>query len=926
MARYRPVKGNNKELKDLKESVGALDMQSKDLSNQFEDLYGVIKNDLVGSINKLTATITKDTADRKKAPKGGGTTGKTGGKSSPKSTKKTEPVPQSGLMSQFANAFKAGQKGSMKDNFKTISSMFTRTQGRNEKGQFTKKQSGFGHMFSEMKEGYKKGSAATRAKGRKGGPGISGGIGKAFSGLKSVAGGMMGAASGLLKAAGPIGAAFSIGKEVVDFFNSGAAAQMASDIGAITGANTSKETKALYMQSKEYRKMQADFNIVKPVERENQKRMDMLEYQKGVEHDRLGFNQSLVKDEYNQRFSEEKDWLNFAHGQAMQNIDAEHARRKTLFMGGMKTFEKYIGIGERALNAIGSSTEAVLNTITSVGKNLGTSIGGMLKMSTAAQGLSKQLQSSAEEVLDMSNTFRLMNKSSLETGTNLVAGIKEFSEGNGAMASVVMKDMVNSSAEIHKFSSGTAENFAKQAVQLNKMGTSMNAMMKASDSMVLNYKDSIKAEMSLSAMLGHSVDLSETRAKLMSGDQAGAAESLRNSLGGQDVGSMNAFQKQQLSQATGMDIDQLMSLQQGGTGDVKGTLDKKNAEKTGKDIANGALKQDIANEAAKLGAEQAFRRKMMAFEQKERLGMLFVEQMQRLEGIAMEQKWRIKLAAAEKEGKLNSAIAEMQAESASKLVSSVFNSASQEYKSELSKNTSLSEAQRNDMMAKYDSSKAGAEEYIQKLVQSGVLTSETANKTMVELGQKFANGETMTTEQIQGMLQQEGAFKVAQEKAAKEQAEQSARETAAQEKVDATSLNMFEEGLASVGAFLEPFTGDSDLFGYGAKDIEAEKQSVSALNDIKAEGETTSDKIQALHDVTSFMKDDANKFQIDNVKWLDYQSKVSNENVKANYAVVSAIEAFATAQGKPINIDATGIASTINRAQGVNYTISKNFG
>jgi len=50
MAKYRPVKGNNKELKDLKESVGALDMQSKDLSNQFEDLYGVIKNDLVGSI------------------------------------------------------------------------------------------------------------------------------------------------------------------------------------------------------------------------------------------------------------------------------------------------------------------------------------------------------------------------------------------------------------------------------------------------------------------------------------------------------------------------------------------------------------------------------------------------------------------------------------------------------------------------------------------------------------------------------------------------------------------------------------------------------------------------------------------------------------------------------------------------------------
>lgn len=911
MARRRPAKGNQKELTELKQSVGVLDMHTKDLGNQFDDLFGVIKNDLVGSINKLTDTITKDTADRKKSTKGGSKSTTTkGGK------KKTAPTQQTGMMSQFANAFQSGQKGSMKDNFKTISSMFARTQGRNEKGQFTKKQSGFGHMMDEMKSGYKKGAAAA------GGKGISGGMSKALGGLKSVTGGMMGAASGLLRAAGPIGAAFSIGMEVVDFFNSGKAAQAVSDIGAILGKDTTEATKATFTASKRYREIQADFNIIKPIERENQKRMDMLDYQKSVEQDRLGFNQSLVKDEYNERFSEEKDWLNFAHSQAMQNIDAEHARRKTLFMSGMKDFQKYIGVGERALNAIGSSTEAVLNTITSVGKNLGTSIGGMLKMSTAAQGLSKLLQASAEEVLDMSNTFRLMNKSSLETGTNLVAGIKEFAEGNGAMASVVMKDMVNSSAEIHKFSSGTAENFAKQAVQLNKMGTSMSAMMKASDSMVLNYKDSIKAEMSLSAMLGKSVDLSETRAKLMSGDQAGAAEALRNSLGGQDVGSMNAFQKQQLSQATGMDIDQLMSLQQGGEGGVKGTLDKKNAEKTGKDIANGALKQDIANEAAKLAAEQAFRRKMMEFEQKERKGMLFIEQMQRLEGIAQEQKWRIRLAAAEKQGTLDLEIGKMQAESASKLISSVFNSASQEYKSQLDKNTALSESQRNEMMQTYETNKAGAEEYIQKLVSSGVLTSETANKTMVELGQKFANGETLNQQQIADLLQKEGAFAAAQEKAKADQEELDKRRQEAEAKAAETNLSWWEEGLAQIGSALS-WTGDDDFLGYGAKQLNAQAESVSALNDLKAEQDTLTQKNQGMLDVQTAIKDNDNLRGIAHAKQFDYQAKVQNESVKATYAVVSSIEALAAAQGKPITLDTTGVASAINRLQGVNWAAAQ---
>ena len=137
--------------------------------------------------------------------------------------------------------------------------------------------------------------------------------------------------------------------------------------------------------------------------------------------------------------------------------------------------------------------------------------------------------------------------------------------------------------------------------------------------MVLNYKDSIKAEMSLSAMLGKNVNLSEVRAKLMSGDMAGGASALKTALGGVDINSMNAFQKQALTQATGMDVNELMGLTQSKGGGVSGTIAEKNAIKTGADIANGALKQDVANEAAKLAMEQKFRAQMLKFEQDKRL-------------------------------------------------------------------------------------------------------------------------------------------------------------------------------------------------------------------------------------------------------------------------------------------------------------------
>jgi hypothetical protein len=181
--------------------------------------------------------------------------------------------------------------------------------------------------------------------------------------------------------------------------------------------------------------------------------------------------------------------------------------------------------------------------------------------------------------------------------------------------------------------------------------------------MVLNYKDSIKAEMSLSAMLGKNVNLSEVRARLMSGDQAGAASALKTALGGVDVGSMNAFQKQALTQATGMDISALMGLQQGKGGGLTGDLTAEKAK--GAAFAEGALKADIGGAAAKLALEQKQREKLLAFEQRQRMIMLQLEQAQRLDGIFLEQKYRALAAEKDYKQAKETMAAEVMAEAAS---------------------------------------------------------------------------------------------------------------------------------------------------------------------------------------------------------------------------------------------------------------------
>jgi hypothetical protein len=547
-----------------------------------------------------------------------------------------------------------------------------------------------------------------------------------------------------------------------------------------------------------------------------------------------------------------------------------------------------------------------------------------------------------------------MNKTSLKTGTNLTAGIKAFADKNGVMASVIMKDMTDSSAEIYKFSNGTAENFAKQAVQLNKMGTSMAAMMKASDSMVLNYKDSIKAEMSLSAMLGQNVDLSETRAKLMSGDQAGAAEALRNSLGGQDVGAMNAFQKQQLSQATGMDIDQLMSLQQGGAGDTKGGLEEKNAKKTGAAIANGALQQDISNEAAKLAMDLAHQEKMMKFEQDQRKGMLFMEQSQRLQNLAIEAKWRIKYAKMSTEEQVAMAVAEMQAESASKLVNNIFQDSAKSFKDNLTAQGITPDSPKfQEAMTSFNTNNKQSQEYVMSLVQKGILNADNAGTAMADIAQSVAKGQIMSTEEINKLLSKNGAF----EKAGTDKL---AEINAAQKELDALKTAR-SEGKTGEGNWLSRNSGYGKLAPLFGGNSQEEKKANLEANDKKQQeleariaklttegaaiaktGVQAGDAstINALSKQFPFMTSTLQQFQpaqalttaatekiatnddtrgIIFKKQYDYQAKISNENTKATYAVLNGIEQLAAAQGKPITIDATGVRSTINKLDGIAY-------
>jgi hypothetical protein len=173
---------------------------------------------------------------------------------------------------------------------------------------------------------------------------------------------------------------------------------------------------------------------------------------------------------------------------------------------------------------------------------------------------------SADQLGSIANTFRIVGNLSGQTAVNSLGMAESMAKATGIPINAMMEDLAESSELLLQNNYGNEQSLIKQVASLRVMGVAAQKVLQAGQNMVLNYKDSIKAEMKLSALLGKQVDLSRVRQKFASGDAAGAADALRTQLKGIDMDKMNMFQRQALQEATGMDMDTIMKLGKGGKG------------------------------------------------------------------------------------------------------------------------------------------------------------------------------------------------------------------------------------------------------------------------------------------------------------------------------------------------------------------------
>lgn len=272
---------------------------------------------------------------------------------------------------------------------------------------------------------------------------------------------------------------------------------------------------------------------------------------------------------------------NFVAAEAINNFNNQIANMAMEFQAASKTalFGNQlggVGYGAAQLQMAGISAETIASSMKDVASVMGSNVSA--KFGTDIAILAARTGQSSDNIASISDTFMRLDGVSKETAINMQEGMRAMAAQANINLGALMEDVAEASKDALSYQIKSGPALAKAAAFANSIGTKFTDIANAGRSMVLNYKDSIKAEMSLSAMLGRRVDLSQVRALFAAGDQKGALRALKAQ--GLNPAQMNMFQQEALKNATGgLDLNTLQKIatRTGRTGELgKGNVGAQN--------------------------------------------------------------------------------------------------------------------------------------------------------------------------------------------------------------------------------------------------------------------------------------------------------------------------------------------------------------
>lgn len=304
-------------------------------------------------------------------------------------------------------------------------------------------------------------------------------------------------------------------------------------------------------------------NKITGVTKDGSQIKDLLKTQKLVESS-LTMRETIVKNENERLFIEEKSINQINKQLAQQSIQFENQAKLSFFGRGLKE----LNYTTRQLSVLGVSVgdveQAFKDAANATGQMERNTRGmAVQKMASSMAAFSKITGASTNSLATINESLQRTDGLTAEAALNMDAGIVAMANKSGiADIAGLMEDIAGSAKNMLSYGINNTKSLAKQVIFAKSLGVSFEEIAQAGKNMVLNYQDSVRAEMELSVMLGEQVDLSEVRQAFATGGEtegvtAAIKEMQRLNL---DITNMDIFTKNKLSEAFGLDLTSIQKI------------------------------------------------------------------------------------------------------------------------------------------------------------------------------------------------------------------------------------------------------------------------------------------------------------------------------------------------------------------------------
>ena len=227
---------------------------------------------------------------------------------------------------------------------------------------------------------------------------------------------------------------------------------------------------------------------------------------------------------------------------------------------GATDFRNELVRSQAEFTRLGLSGEDAMKATSDLANNFGIAFDEADELSGSVARIAKTTGMSVDE---SGKLVGLLVKTQGLTGQqaeNLLLSTRQLAKANNVAPDQVLKDVAANTELFAKFSSDGGKNILEAAVQARKLGINLDSVAKTAEGM-LNFQDSLNAEIEASIMLGRNLNLQKARELAFNNDLKGLQEEIVNLVGTEaDFNEMNAFERKSLAKALGLEASELQKV------------------------------------------------------------------------------------------------------------------------------------------------------------------------------------------------------------------------------------------------------------------------------------------------------------------------------------------------------------------------------